>query len=308
MPAPLFLSSGDLIADRRYDFARDLQLRGDLAAAADLMAQAVELAPGFASAWFTLGELREKLDDRAGAIAAYRRAREADPDDRHGATLRLTRLGSEDLAAMPPAYVRALFDQYAPTFDKALVDDLDYRGPQVLLKAVLSIFHGSGRPAFFRRAADLGCGTGLAARAFAANVGEFIGVDLSPGMIEQARSTGLYARLAIADMVQGLRAEPDASIDLVLAADAVIYLPDLVPLVMEAARVLRPGGVLAFTTETHDSAGVVLGAGLRYCHGADHVRSAVTAAGLLLCAIAPVSTRKEKGEPVPGLVVTAVKR
>jgi hypothetical protein len=29
MPAPLFLSSGDLIADRRYDFARDLQLRGD---------------------------------------------------------------------------------------------------------------------------------------------------------------------------------------------------------------------------------------------------------------------------------------
>lgn len=308
MPAPLFLSSGDLIADRRYDFARDLQLRGDLAAAADLMAQAAERAPGFASAWFALGELREKLGDRMGAIAAYRCAREADPADRHGATLRLIRLGAEDLAAMPPGYVRALFDQYAPTFDKALVDDLAYRGPQVLLKAVLSIFHGSGRPAFFRRAADLGCGTGLAAREFAASVGEFIGVDLSPGMIEQARLTGLYARLSVADMVQGLRDEPDASLDLVLAADAVIYLPDLVPLVMEAARVLRPGGVLAFTTETHDAAGVILGAGLRYCHGADHVGSAVTAAGLLLCAIAPASTRREKGEPVPGLVATAVKR
>ncbi len=38
MPARrLFLSSGDLIADRRYDFARDLQLRGDLPAAAALM-------------------------------------------------------------------------------------------------------------------------------------------------------------------------------------------------------------------------------------------------------------------------------
>ena len=55
MPARLFLSCGDLVADRRFDFARDLQLKGDLAAAADLLLQAAELAPGFASAWFTLG-------------------------------------------------------------------------------------------------------------------------------------------------------------------------------------------------------------------------------------------------------------
>jgi ABC-type phosphate/phosphonate transport system substrate-binding protein len=51
MPARLFLSSGDLVADRRFDFARDLQLKGDLAAAADLLQQATDLAPGFASAW-----------------------------------------------------------------------------------------------------------------------------------------------------------------------------------------------------------------------------------------------------------------
>ena len=55
MPAVLFLSSGNLIADRRYDFGRDLQLRGDFSAAADLMLQAVELEPGFASAWFAIG-------------------------------------------------------------------------------------------------------------------------------------------------------------------------------------------------------------------------------------------------------------
>ena len=50
MPARLFLSSGDLVADRRFDFARDLQLKGDLVAAADLLLQATELAPSFASA------------------------------------------------------------------------------------------------------------------------------------------------------------------------------------------------------------------------------------------------------------------
>ena len=45
MPVRLFLSSGDLVADRRFEFARDLQLKGDLVAAADLLEQAVELAP-----------------------------------------------------------------------------------------------------------------------------------------------------------------------------------------------------------------------------------------------------------------------
>jgi len=79
MPARLFLSSGDMIADRRFDFARDLQLKGDLVAAADLLQQAADLAPGFASAWFTLGEVREQLGEREVAIAAFRKAVVADP-------------------------------------------------------------------------------------------------------------------------------------------------------------------------------------------------------------------------------------
>ena len=201
MPVRLFLSSGDLMADRRFDFARDLQLKGDRAAAADLLLQATELAPGFASAWFTLGEIRQRLGEREQAIAAFRKARDADPDDRHGAGLRLMLLGAEQLSAMPPAYVRTLFDQYAPKFEAALVDDLGYRGPGLLFKAVLSSRAAVRKPAFFRRAIDLGCGTGLAAIAFTANVDEFIGIDLSPRMIERARGTGLYAQLEVAGMV-----------------------------------------------------------------------------------------------------------
>src|SRR6266852_8078953 len=166
MPARLFLSSGDLMADRRFDFARDLQLKGDLVAAADLLLQATELAPGFASAWFTLGEIREQLDERDAAIAAFRKAQDADPDDRHGASLRLMLLGAQELSAMPQAYVRALFDQYAPKFETALVDDLGYRGPALMFKAVLSVCAALRKPALFKRAIDLGCGTGLATTAF----------------------------------------------------------------------------------------------------------------------------------------------
>ena len=307
MPAPLFLSSGDLVADRRFDFARDLQLKGDLVAAADLLLQATELAPGFASAWFTLGEIRERLGERDEAIAAFRRARAADPDDRHGASLRLTLLGAEKLSAMPPAYVRALFDQYAPKFEAALVDDLGYRGPALLFKAVLAARAAIRKPAFFRRALDLGCGTGLAAHAFAAQADEFIGIDLSPRMIERARATGLYARIEVAEMVEGLRGKPDASADLILAADAAVYLSDLVPLLGEANRVLAAGGLLAFTLETHGGDGVILGKGLRYAHGAGYLRASIEAAGLALSRLEDLSARNEDNTPVPGLVVVATK-
>jgi predicted TPR repeat methyltransferase len=307
MPARLFLSSGDLVADRRFEFARDLQLKGDLAAAADLLLQATELAPGFASAWFTLGEIREQLGERDAAIAAFRKALSADPEDRHGASLHLMLLGAQELSAMPQAYLRALFDQYAPKFETALVDDLGYRGPALLFKAVLAARLAVRKPAFFKRAIDLGCGTGLAATAFAREVDHFIGIDLSPRMIERARATGLYAELEVADMVQGLRDKPDASAELVLAADAAVYLSDLTPLLREVKRVLVTGGLLAFTVETHGGDGIILGEGLRYAHGAGHVRASISDAGLTLSWCEDLSARNEDNAPVPGLVVVAAK-
>jgi predicted TPR repeat methyltransferase len=296
-----------MVADRRFDFARDLQLKGDLVAAADLLSQTTDLAPGFASAWFTLGEVREQLGERDVAVAAFRQALIADPDDRHGASLRLMRIGAEKLSEMPAAYVRALFDQYAPKFERALIDDLGYRGPALLFKAVLSACAALRKPAFFKRAIDLGCGTGLAATAFAGNVDEFIGIDLSPRMIERARATGLYARLEATEMVEALCGKPDASADLILAADAVVYLSDLVPLLHEVKRLLVPRGLLAFTVETHDGDGVILGKGLRYAHSAGYVRSSIEAAGLTLSRLESLSNRNEDHTPVPGLVVVAAK-
>lgn len=293
------------MADRRFDFARDLQLKGDLVAAADLLLQATELAPGFASAWFTLGDIRAQLGERDAAIAAFRKALHADPGDRHGASLRLTLLGAERLSPMPIAYVRTLFDQYAPKFESALVGDLGYRGPALLFKAVLAVRAAARRPAFFRRAIDLGCGTGLAATAFAAEVDEFIGVDLSPRMIELARASGLYAALEVGEMVASLQAQPDASADLILAADAMVYLSDLESLLRAAAQVLDADGLLAFTLETHGGEGVILGEGLRYAHAGNYVRASIGAAGLRLALFEELSARNEDKVPVPGLVVVA---
>lgn len=307
MPLRLFLTSGDLMADRRFEFARDLHLKGDLPAAADLLEQAIELAPDFTSAWFTLGEIRMQLGERDKAIAAFRKACDSDPEDQHGAGLHLIRLGDAQLSEMPKAYVQALFDQYAPRFEHALVNDLGYRGPALIFKAVLAARVAAKKPAFFKCTIDLGCGTGLAAAAFAKQVDHFIGIDLSPGMIKEARATGLYAELEVADMVDGLRTKTDASANLVVAADALVYLSDLAPVLTEARRVLVSGGVLAFTLETHDGSGIVLGEGLRYAHSTEYVRGAIGNAGLKLLTLEPASPRVENNEPVRGLVVVAEK-
>ena len=307
MPARLFLSSGNLMADRRFEFASDLQLKRDLPAAADLLMQAIELAPNFTSAWFTLADIREQFGENDAAVSAFQKAQASDANDRHGAGLRLMRLGAEPVAGMPQAYVQTLFDQYAPRFESSLVDELGYRGPKLLFHAVLSVRAAARKPALFKRAIDLGCGTGLAAAAFANGVDHFIGVDLSPRMIERSRATGLYAELEVADMLQGLRARLDASADLILAADAMVYVAELAPVLAEAARVLAPGGLLAFTTETHGGEGVVIGHGLRYAHAAAYVRAVVESAGLELPLLEDRSARNEDHAPVPGLVAVAAK-
>jgi predicted TPR repeat methyltransferase len=71
------------------------------------------------------------------------------------------------------------------------------------------------------------------------------------------------------------------------------------------ARVLAPGGLFAFTVETHAGEGVELGPKLRFAHGENHVRAALS--GLRLLSVTPASTRNEAGAPVPGLIVVAMR-
>jgi predicted TPR repeat methyltransferase len=154
---------------------------------------------------------------------------------------------------------------------------------------------------------DLGCGTGLAGEAFRPFVARLAGVDLSPGMVEQARAKRLYDRLEAAELVQFLRGEPADSYDLVLAADVFVYVADLAPALVGMARVLRPDGLLAFTVETHEGEGVRLAQTLRYAHSRDYVRTVLADAGLKSLRISETSVRTENGVPVPGLLMIATK-
>ncbi|HEY8567005.1 MAG TPA: methyltransferase domain-containing protein [Beijerinckiaceae bacterium] len=313
-------SSGDLLADRRYAYAEAALAGGDAAAAADLAEQVLELQPRFAPAWFLLGRAREELSrgsTEAGLAEAARRAYAAaldlDPDDALGARLHLARLaGGDPLKAVTPAYVRALFDDYAPRFDRHLVEGLGYRGPALLAQALGRACADADRPVAFARTVDLGCGTGLMARALR-DLGpeaapSIEGVDLSPGMLAKARATGLYAALTEAELLAHLEGQPEASADLVIAADVFVYLGDLAPPLAASRRVLKSDGLLAFTVQTHSGEGVVLGEDARYAHAEAYIRAAAVGAGLKVALLEPASTRRDRGTDVPGLIVVLAPR
>jgi predicted TPR repeat methyltransferase len=305
---PLFVSSGDLIADRRYKWALDHAAGGDFAGAAEILEQTVELAPGFATAWFALGAIRDQLGDRNNAIAAFERARDVDPDDYHGARLQLARLGAGDAApAMTQTYVRRLFDQYAARYDASLTEHLDYRGPALLRAAVESVMQTAKRPMRFGSMLDLGCGTGLGGKAFRPFVDWLVGVDLSPAMIAQAAPKGLYDRLVAADIAACLADETadKAKYHLILAADVFVYVNDLPPIISAIARVLAPNGLFALSVETHSGGAVQLLPTLRYAHGEAYLRAKLRDSGLAVAHLAKTPVRTEKGVPVDSLVVVA---
>jgi predicted TPR repeat methyltransferase len=297
-----FRSSGDLLADRRYAYAKAAMEAADYEEAAEILEQALELVPHWAPALFLLGIAEDKLSHRANAISALERAAALDIHDELGASLQLTRLGARPTPpAATEAYVQSLFDQYAVHFEKHLVGTLGYRAPAVLLEAVLAV-----RREPFSQVLDLGCGTGLCGAAFRPHARKLCGVDLSSGMIDEARAKAIYDRLDVASIEAFLDAEPSTSADLVLAADVFVYIGDLAPIFQATARVLVSAGLFAFTLQQADE-GYKLGHDLRFAHAPAYIEAEAARCGLGIIKMEAAVTRQDEGRDVQGLVVVAKK-
>jgi ubiquinone/menaquinone biosynthesis C-methylase UbiE len=130
--------------------------------------------------------------------------------------------------------LRNMFDGLAPTWETRI-------GPHHLWALDLAL---EGMPAP-SRALDLGTGTGVVALALADRYpeAEVVGIDLSPGMIEEASgkvSPELAERVHFEVGDASALACPDGDFDLVV-------LSNMIPFSDELARVVAPGGTLVLS-------------------------------------------------------------
>lgn len=299
--APSRFSSGDLLADRRYEYARAYLEADDPSAAADLFLQALELAPGWLPALIGAADALVAAGRRDDATPLLTTAETLDRDGLFGAALRLAALGLKPVPQTPPeAYVRGLFDDYADRFEKALVEDLGYRAPW-LLADVVAAARPAGR---FARGLDLGCGTGLMAETLGGRVDHFTGCDLSPEMIARAEAERRYQALAVADAVAFLEQDRQRY-ELVTAADVLVYVGALEALFDAVAAHLAPDGLFAFTVEEAEEGDLLLRDSLRYAHGEAYVRRVLAVSGLRVLDLRRATLRHDRGAPIRGLVVLA---
>jgi SAM-dependent methyltransferase len=127
--------------------------------------------------------------------------------------------------------VRSGYGEWVDTYEKTVKDAMDI----ALLDQLVT-----PRWSQARRVVDLGCGTGrTAAWLRRHDVGSIDGVDLTPEMLDAARSRGAHDRLVEADVAAtGLDA---GSYDLVIASLIDEHLDDVGPLYREAARLGAAG-------------------------------------------------------------------
>jgi SAM-dependent methyltransferase len=137
---------------------------------------------------------------------------------------------------------RSSYDAIAAGYASQLEGEIETR---VIDRAALTAFAelvGAGR------AVDLGCGPGHVAAFLAERMVDVFGIDLSPGMVEQARTLHPHLHFEVGSMTALTLA--DESVDGICAWYSIIHVPDehLPAAFAEFHRVLRPGGhvVLAF--------------------------------------------------------------
>jgi SAM-dependent methyltransferase len=116
-----------------------------------------------------------------------------------------------------------------------------------------TIEHGArlGYPLAYESALDFGCGVGRLTRALADTFESCVGVDVAPGMIEQARrlNADRPACSFVLNAADDLRFAADRSFDLVYSDIVLQHVPTQAMIeqyVREFVRVLRPGGLLVF--------------------------------------------------------------
>jgi predicted TPR repeat methyltransferase len=272
LQAALQLRPGDITIRRALGISLD-QLHRHAEAEPHWRAIVAAL-PNDASALGWLGDCLIRQDKKDEARIVLERASQLAPEHPN-LPFHLAIARGETPATQPQSMVQQFFDGYASTFDQHL-RDLQYNVPERVAQMIRE-----WRPRLDVSVLDLGCGTGLLGQALGTITGGFVGVDLSPKMIEQTALRGVYTELHTCDLMEQLRRTEPASFDYVVANDVFIYVGDLSEIIPGAFAALRNGGSLIFSCETasESESELVLRSSKRYAHAKNAVQRLCRDAG-----------------------------
>jgi predicted TPR repeat methyltransferase len=264
------------------------------------------LAPRHPETRRLLGPAYCVLGEREKAIELYEEWLKEDPDNPVVAHLLAGCTGRAVPARASDRCMQIIFDRFAASFESKLAH-LQYRGPA----QVLSMLESSGRrPDKTLDVLDAGCGTGWCGPLVAPYARHLTGVDLSAGMLEQAKTKQLYDELVLCELTQFLEMHADA-FDIIVSADTLIYFGDLSRVAAAARAALRPQGMFVFTVEelvdSDEDADLRLEPHGRYAHARRYVERVLDEAHFTT-EIVHADLRLESGLPVPGLVIRATAR
>jgi len=319
------------------ELAYALSGKGDLGEAGVLFESVISQDPGNGRAYFLLGMARFRMNALHEAVELWECAARLieDPGDSlENLAMAYRRLGRREqekhcwerlrdfaaehpavhhmLAAhgqapVPPrandAYLRHLFGRFASDFD-AVLRALEYGVPDLLEARLRDIY---GAPSRTLKILDAGCGTGLCGERLRPWARHLTGVDLSAGMLAEARQRDLYDDLIEGELVAFLLTRAGEQYDWIVAGDVLCYFGCLEDLIPAAAESLAAGGRIFLTVEKDENHEAGTGPGYRlqshgrYCHTQDYVEAMALAAGLSAEKLSTEFVRYESGEPVKGI-------
>ena len=292
-------------ADFRYNLGNALRKSGEYDDAIAAYREALGLSPNHEGAWRGMARCYLLTGRPQAAADSFGEWLRLDPGNELAKYLRASCLGEEVPDRAPDAYICQVFDDMAARFDTHLIEDLEYRAPDLLAEALGAAL---AEPASNLDILDAGCGTGLCGKLLKPFARHLTGVDLSSGMLVLAQERKLYDHLVTAELTGFLHAAPEAY-DLVASSDTLCYFGPLEPVFQAAYRALRPGGLLAFTLEDagDDAPPWGLNPTARYSHQCTYVTSALRETGFAVHSLTSEILRNESQQPVKGHVVVAKK-